>query len=87
MHRRKPKVYGWTLYGKTGNGFQLDADGNKIQDRQVGWFVGFVRKRKDERIITFAYLIADDVKQDSYVSLGAKAALKDRISKLVRSKD
>ena len=21
---------------------QIDADGNKIKDRQVGWFVGFV---------------------------------------------
>lgn len=68
---------GWMLYGKTGNGSQLDANGNKIQDRQVGWFVGFVRK--GEKSITFAYLIVDEDKQDTYASLRAKATLKDRI--------
>jgi beta-lactamase class D len=72
---------GWKLYGKTGNGFQLDADGNKIQDRQVGWFVGFVKK--DKKIMTFAYLIADEDKQDIYASLRAKAALKESIIKLI----
>jgi beta-lactamase class D len=68
---------GWKLYGKTGNGSQLDADGNKIKDRQVGWFVGFLRK--DAAIITFVQLIADDSKQETYASLRAKVALKDRI--------
>ncbi|HJK87752.1 MAG TPA: class D beta-lactamase [Candidatus Megaira endosymbiont of Hartmannula sinica] len=69
---------GWELYGKTGNGSQLDADGNKIKDRQVGWFVGFVRK--GEKVITFVQLIADEDKQDTYASWRAKAALKDRIN-------
>lgn len=69
---------GWELYGKTGNGSQLDADGNKIKDRQVGWFVGFVRK--GEKVITFVQLIADEDKQDTYASQRAKAALKDRIN-------
>lgn len=69
---------GWELYGKTGNGSQLDAVGNKIKDRQIGWFVGFVRK--GEKIITFAQLIADEDKQDTYASQRAKAALKDRIN-------
>lgn len=72
---------GWELYGKTGNGSQLDADGNKIKDRQVGWFVGFVRK--DETIITFVQLISDDAKQDTYASLRAKAVLKDHISNVL----
>jgi len=72
---------GWELYGKTGNGSQLDADGNKMHDRQVGWFVGFTRK--GEKVITFAYLITDDQKQESYASLRAKAALKDRIGKIL----
>ena len=69
---------GWELYGKTGNGSQLDADGNKIKDRQVGWFVGFVRK--GEKVITFVQLIVDEDKQATYASWRAKAALKDRIN-------
>lgn len=76
-------VNGWKLYGKTGNGLQLNADGNKIQDKQVGWFVGFVCK--DKKVITFAYLIADDKKQDSYASLRAKGKLKDAIVSVIES--
>jgi beta-lactamase class D len=72
---------GWELYGKTGSGSQLDADSNKIKNRQVGWFVGFVRK--DKKTITFAYLIADGGKQDTYASLRAKEALKDRLSNIL----
>jgi beta-lactamase class D/predicted esterase len=72
---------GWELYGKTGNGSQLDADDNKIKDRQVGWFVGFVKK--DKKIITFVQLIADDSKQKTYASLRAKAALKKNIGKII----
>ena len=68
---------GWMLYGKTGNGSQRDAKGNKITDRQVGWFVGFVRK--GEKSVTFSYLIEDEDKQETYASLRAKAALKDRM--------
>ena len=69
---------GWELYGKTGNGYQLGADGNKIKDRQVGWFVGFVRK--GEKVLTFVQLIADEDKQATFASWRAKAALKDRIN-------
>lgn len=72
---------GWELYGKTGNGSQLDADGSKVKDRQVGWFVGFVRK--GEEVITFAQLIADDSKQETYASLRAKASLKKNIEKII----
>jgi beta-lactamase class D len=72
---------GWELYGKTGNGSQLDADGNKIKDRQVGWFVGFVRK--GEKVITFVQLIADEDKQDTYASIRAKETLKKNIEKFI----
>ena len=72
---------GWELYGKTGNGPQLDDNGNKIEDRQVGWFVGFLRK--GEKIFTFVQLIADDTKQETYASLRAKAVLKDRIKRIL----
>lgn len=72
---------GWKLYGKTGNGSQQDANGNKISDRQVGWFVGFARK--GEKVVTFAQLIVDDTKQATYASVRAKAALKDRINPIL----
>lgn len=71
----------WKLYGKTGNGYQRDSDGNKIQDKQIGWFVGFIIK--DEKFITFAYLIIDDKKQDLYASIRAKSSLKTAIVKLI----
>ena len=74
-------INGWKLYGKTGNGYQLDADGNKINDRQVGWFVGFVRK--GDQIITFVQLIVDEDKQDTYASQRAKSVLKDHINHIL----
>ena len=42
------------LYGKIGNRSQLGADGNKIKDRHVVWFVVFVRK--GEKVIIFVQL-------------------------------
>jgi beta-lactamase class D len=71
---------GWKLYGKTGCGFQLNDDSSKT-DRQIGWFVGFASK--ENNIITFAYLIEDDDKQDRYASLRAKLALKDKLTKFL----
>ena len=32
---------------------QLDADGNTIKYRQVGWFVGFIRQ--GEKVITLTF--------------------------------
>ncbi len=72
---------GWQLYGKTGSGYQLDGDGKKNKDRQVGWFVGFVQK--EERSIAFTYLIVDEEKQDTYASLRAKEALKNNLTKFI----
>jgi beta-lactamase class D len=74
---------GSKLYGKTGNGFQLNTNGNKMQDRQIGWFVGFLLKGNE--IITFTYLIVDDEKQETYASLRAKDNLKIRIKELLES--
>ena len=85
MRKKKLKTSSWEIYGKTGNGSQLDANGNKIKDRQVGWFVGFVRK--GEKVITFVQLIADEDKQDTYASLRAKATLKDRIKNILTGID
>jgi len=54
---RYPLANGWTVYGKTGTGFQTDAAGAIERDRQFGWFVGWAQK--GERRIVFARLIKD----------------------------
>ena len=76
---------GWVLYGKTGSGSQLDADGNKIKDRQVGWYVGFARK--GDVTLPFVQLLADDANQDTYASLRAKATLKNRMKNILLGMD
>lgn len=74
---------GWKLYGKTGSGYQLNIDENKMRDKQVGWFVGFISKGK--RNIIFAYLISDDHKHKVYASLRAKSALTLKLEQFINS--
>ncbi|BFR48521.1 class D beta-lactamase [Nitratidesulfovibrio sp. HK-II] len=50
---------GWKLYGKTGSGVRLLPDGTRVEDRQVGWFVGWVRNG-DGRTVLFAHLLEDE---------------------------
>jgi beta-lactamase class D len=60
---------GWKLYGKTGNGKQLDQNGNKT-DLQHGWFVGFIEKGK--RKIVFANHLVDSEIQNTFTSFIAR---------------
>lgn len=60
---------GWTLYGKTGNGKQVDKDGNKT-DLQHGWFVGYLEK--GNRRIVFASHVKDEEKESTFASLRAR---------------
>jgi beta-lactamase class D len=71
---------GWKLYGKTGSGRQLDAQGHKT-DLQHGWFVGWITK--NERTIVFVYHKADREKMTDYVSHRAKQAAKDQLINLI----
>lgn len=73
---------GWKLYGKTGNGFLLNQDRTQKLDRQIGWFIGWIQK--DNRTIIFAHYIEDDDKKDTYASIRAKAATKEKLMKLVQ---
>ena len=68
---------GLDLYRKTGNYSQVDMQGKKIQDRQVGWFVGFVEKY--DQVKSFVYHILDEKQHATYASMRAKSALKLRI--------
>jgi beta-lactamase class D len=49
---------GWTVFGKTGSGFQLRADGSRNTDQQFGWFIGWAQK--GNRHVVFARLNQDD---------------------------
>lgn len=60
---------GWKLYGKTGNGKQIDKEGNKT-DLQHGWFVGYIEK--GSRRIIFASHIVDNEKRSTFASFRAR---------------
>jgi beta-lactamase class D len=51
---------GWNLYGKTGSGNEKNKDGSSNQDRQTGWFVGWVEK--GQQTYLFALYIHDKQK-------------------------
>ncbi|MFU7500225.1 MAG: class D beta-lactamase [Candidatus Tisiphia sp.] len=73
---------GWKLYGKTGNGSQLNKNRTKKLDLQQGWFVGWIQK--DNRTIVFVNHITDDSKQDTYASLRAKEEAKEKLLHLIK---
>jgi beta-lactamase class D len=60
---------GWKLYGKTGNGRQIDKNNNHT-DLQHGWFVGYIEK--GNRSIVFASHITDSEKQSVFSSFRAR---------------
>lgn len=70
---------GWKLYGKTGAGSILNADRVKT-DLQIGWFIGWMQKY--DRTITFVQFIEDTEKHDTYASVRARAAAKEKLKKL-----
>lgn len=73
---------GWKLHGKTGSGNLISADGAEYNQRQIGWFVGWIEN--GNRIITFAHYIEDQSKQDTFASIRSKAAAKEKLTKLIQ---
>jgi beta-lactamase class D len=73
---------GWKLYGKTGNGCLLNKDGTKNEDRQIGWYIGWIHK--DNRTIIFVNYLEDQEKQGSYASIRAKEAAKKKLKQLIQ---
>ncbi len=74
----------WKLYGKTGNGSQLNKDKTQKLDLQQGWFIGWIQK--NEQNIVFVNHIADDSRQNTYASLRAKAEAREKLLHLIRTK-
>ena len=72
---------GWKFYGKTGMGSLLNADGTKNPDLYHGWFIGWIEKG-DRRII-FSNHIEDDKKEEIGASQRAKAAAKEKMTKII----
>jgi beta-lactamase class D len=68
-----PLPDGWTVYGKTGTGFQPGSDGALDRERQFGWFVGWAQK--GERRVVFARLIKDDARAETYAGPRARDGL------------
>lgn len=75
---------GWKLYGKTGNGNQVDQQGNKTE-LQHGWFVGYMEKNR--RTIVFANHIVDQQKQKTFASLRARNQVLTELFYLIESLD
>ncbi|MGV7207552.1 class D beta-lactamase [Oxalobacteraceae bacterium A2-2] len=48
---------GWQVYGKTGSGYPVNADGTEDREHAYGWFVGWASK--NGRTIVFAQLQQD----------------------------
>ena len=72
---------GWKLFGKTGSGFQLNADGTQDFSHQIGWFVGWVEK--DGKTMVFAQFMADKEKMDTTAGKRNKEIAKDKLMKLL----
>jgi beta-lactamase class D len=50
----------------------------------MGWFIGWIEQ--GARKIAFAYFIQDDKLEDSYPSIRAKAAAKERLLELIETR-
>lgn len=64
---------GWTVYGKTGTGFQPLPNGAFDRTRQFGWFVGWAQK--GNRTVLFTRLIRDEKKESGVASFRARDSL------------
>lgn len=74
---------GWKLYGKTGAGDLLNADGTNSKALERGWFVGWVEKG-DEKIIFAQYLEVKNIKtkQNNFSYVASKKAKELAIQKI-----
>lgn len=74
----------WKLYGKTGSGYQLNQDGSRNEDRQIGWFVGWITK--GSRTIIFACYIEDKEKIEGSAGKRAKEEAKEKLKHWIEAR-
>lgn len=65
---------GWKLYGKTGSGMLT-------QDRQFGWFVGWLQK--ETQTVVFAHYLEDEVAHETYAGPRARVLTKAKLIKMI----
>jgi beta-lactamase class D len=74
-------INGWDLYGKTGSGWQLNEDGTRDENRQIGWYVGWLERQN--RTIIFAHFLEDLDKQETMAGIRSRELTKKKITKLL----
>lgn len=75
----------WDLYGKTGSGYQLNADGTYNKERQIGWFVGWAVNSVDNKRYVFAYLLQDQAAEKVVAGLRAREQAEAKIKSFIKS--
>jgi beta-lactamase class D len=76
-----PQIDGWEVYGKSGTGFQMQANDQPNLRRQIGWFVGWAEK--GQRSVVFAYALLDDAPESLRAGPRARDALLKRLPALL----
>lgn len=73
---------GWSLYGKTGTGDLINADGSHNKNWERGWFVGWI-ERENVRIYFAHYKEVQNIKMNnSFNYIASKKAKTEAIEKL-----
>lgn len=81
----EPLNDGWEMHGKTGSGNQLNTDGSRNPDRQIGWYVGWIQK--GARSILFVHFIQDEEKHEVMAGKRARASAKEKLNALIDTLD
>ncbi len=68
---------GWQLFGKTGTGYRMNAQGVVDKERMAGWFVGWL-ERGTERVF-FAYYQEDEQPETTWAGIRAKQTAKEKL--------
>ena len=68
---------GWTVRGKTGAGFSVNADGMPNREHPFGWFVGWASK--GDRTIVFARLSEFSSRQKMRPGLGTRDSVLEQL--------
>lgn len=74
---------GWKLYGKTGSGHQLNADGSRNMESPLGWFIGWINK--GDRNVIFTHLVEDAAKREAFPGILARAIATEKLETLVKN--
>ena len=74
-------IDGWKLYGKTGTGNLPNVDGTLNENREGGWFVGWIEKGK--RTIVFANYVEQDM-QDTPAGGRAKQVAIEKLIQIIQ---